>query len=173
MYRFYTDYSDTILGMAVHAQSVNPYQRWNSEAVGVTVQVQGQPVNYEPNDATYRIRIWKQIHNVYHHSDLVPVLVPDMFTDEDMAVEFSISPTEDPIDLERRYGAILKKYDVTKIESVVDQPFRAPKKRQSYIDNFVSRIQSIIDSSQRERDPMENGHVTRRHKGYSHCNMQK
>jgi hypothetical protein len=165
MYRFYTDYSYTILGMS--AEYVNhiysrPKLAWGY--VGVTVQIMGSPVKFEPNDATYKIRIWHNKPSYLHENYKI---TPEDFEDEHLISEFSISPTEDPVDLERRYGDILRKYDVTTIEPV-EQLFNAPYRRQAYIDRFEVIINNIVNTDAKERAPMENNHIRQRKKGHSH-----
>lgn len=132
---------------------------------GVTVQVCGSPIKSKPNDVTYRVRIWE--------SKDVPEneCQPNYFTDDDLVIEFSISPTDDPIDLERLYGQYLRKYDVLNDLTPVDYTFSAPTCKKMYIEQFQSRINTILDICKNgpdERKPMENGHVMQRRKGYSH-----
>lgn len=164
MFRFYTDYEYTILGMSVEHVSFFLRKTHEYGYIGVTVQILGSPVKYGPNDATYKIRIWQ--NKIYAN----PVINdPNQFEDQHFVSEFSISPTEDPIDLELRYGNILRKYDVTKIKPV-HQPFDAQCKRQSYIDQFIYIINNIVNSKDKERAPMENDHLVQRKKRtYAYC----
>lgn len=88
------------------------------------------------------------------------------FLDSDLVAEFSISPSEDPIDLERRYGAILRQYDViSEIKPLDNAGFSAPTRKSHYIDEFKKRIMTTGD----ERSPMDNDHINRRKKGHSHA----
>ena len=128
---------------------------------GVTVQVREQPIKHKPSDVTFQIRIWTRV-------GIETECIPELFIDSDIVAEFCISPTEDPIDLERRYGDILRLYDVTKVKSI-DYSFSAPSSKEHYIKEFKQRINNILSlSSSTERIAMENGHFARREKGYSH-----
>lgn len=133
---------------------------------GVTVQVHGSPITVNPKDATYRVRIWEL---TAPENECTAAL----FTDEDMIVEFSISPTEDPIDVERRYGMFFRKYDVLNVNTV-EYNFSAPKNKQKYIEQFLARIRTMLKvckNGPAERVAMDpdNGHISQRIKGFSHA----
>ena len=181
MLNFYAEYSDTPLAMV----SKHISRQWNKQGSpgyhGITIQINGSPVKTMPNDSTYRVRIW---HSLTHpnedperfkrcHRYLIPrskqELDPVDFTDKHFIVEFSISPTEDPIDLEKRYGEILRKYmvDEEHFEPTLTN-FSAPVSRDSYLKNFHLRVGQILASQKEERVPMENGHFAPRKKGHSH-----
>lgn len=133
--------------------------------IGVTVQIHGCPVRTKPNDVTYRIRIWQC-------EATEDQCVPELFKDRDMVIEFSISPTEDPVDLERRYGQFLREYNILEGLKPVDYTFSAPTSKKMYIEQFYLRINSILEMCKNgppERAPMENNHIESRKKGYSYA----
>lgn len=131
---------------------------------GIIVQVHSYPISCEPRDCTFRIRIW---YRKGSEPALKNVKVPDF----DELYDISISAAEDPRDLERMYGKILREHPIVSghiTESGSKKSGIRPTS--SYLLEFQRRVNEILSlSSTTDRMPVENDHLTKRNKGFSHA----
>lgn len=133
-----------------------------TRCVACLVTIQGSPVATKPSESTYIITIWDftAVKSKCTMSDIA---------DHDYVVQFALTATISSEDMEHMYSDIVKKYG-KQLCRIVESSygFKAPVSRGSYLKDFISRIQMLLSSEDRQSSTMC-AHVKRRTKGYSHA----